>query len=455
MVSNQTEFLYPPARVLTVSELTRQIKTLVEARIGAVWVEGEISNFRQQNSGHCYFTLKDGGAQLCAVLFRVDAALSHFRLADGLRVLAFGEVSVYEARGQYQIIVRELVPKGLGALQLAFEQLKRKLETEGLFDRSRKKSIPLLPQRIGIITSPSGAALRDILNILGRRFPNVHITIAPVRVQGDSAAQEIAMALDDLNAWKESGSLALDVVILARGGGSLEDLWVFNEEIVARAVARSKIPTISAVGHEIDFTICDFVADLRAPTPSAAAELVVQKKEQFVALLADYQSRLGKDLRLRLSELRERFYRLAQSYVFRQPADIVRQYQQRVDEIGNELNQRWQISVDHSRGKLHAAAEKLRMLSPREKLRDYQERFRHSRNQLALMTSHALTNYCRQVGNLSEQLELLSPRATLARGYTITRQIEGGMLIKSVKAIAKGQTIKTMVVDGEFTSEVK
>jgi len=440
--------------VLTVTELTRRIRSLLEAQVGAVWVEGEISNFRAQASGHCYFTLKDAGAQLSAVLFRGDAANLRFKPGDGMQVVAFGDVSVYEARGQYQIIVRELMPKGLGALQLRFEQLKQKLAAEGLFDEARKKPIPVLPQRIGVVTSPTGAAIRDFLNVIARRFPNLHIVINPVRVQGEGAAEEIAAAVDEFNQLHQTGWLRLDVIVLARGGGSLEDLWAFNEEIVARAVARSKVPTISAIGHEIDFTICDFVADLRAPTPSAAAELVVQKKDEFVALLADYRSRLHKDLRLRLAEIRERLQRLARSHVFREPAGVVRQYQQRVDELRLRLSREWEMSFEQSRGRLRAAREKLRLLTPAETLRKYEQRLDHSADRLTLLISHALKDRRAILKRLHEQVALLSPRATLQRGYSITQRAADGRLIKSVKAVKSGEKIQTIVMDGDFTSEV-
>lgn len=444
----------PKRQILTVSELTRQIRSLLERHIGAVWVEGEISNFRAQASGHRYFTLKDESSQIAAVLFRGDALRVKFQLADGLQVVAFGDVSVYEARGQYQLIVRELMPKGLGALQLAFEQLKRKLEAEGLFAPERKRPIPVLPQRIAVITSPTGAAVRDFLNVIRRRFPNLHIVIVPARVQGDGAAGEIAAAVDEVNALHERGTMRFDVLILARGGGSLEDLWAFNEEIVARAVARSVIPTISAVGHEIDFTICDFVADLRAPTPSAAAELVVQRKEEFIAQIDELQRRLHKDLRLRLSGLRERFLRSAQSYVFRRPADLVSQYGQRVDELGDRIHRSWQHAIEQRRSRLLAAAGKLRVMTPRDALRKYEQRFDHAQVRLNLLASHAVKDSRARLRHLSAQLALLSPRATLERGYSITKREADGCLVKSATSVKPGDKVRTIVADGEFTSEV-
>ena len=363
-----------PAQVLSVTDLTRRVKDLLEERFPSVWVEGEVSNLRSPSSGHVYFTLKDSGAQLAVVLFRGVAAKVGFKLKDGLQVIAFGDISVYEKSGQYQLVARQLLPKGLGALQLAFEELKQRLAREGLFDAARKKSIPTLPQRIGLVTSPTGAAVRDFLNIIGRRFPNVHIVVNPVRVQGEGAAQEIAAAIDEFNALHASRRLPLDVLIVTRGGGSLEDLWAFNEEVVARALARSKIPTISAVGHEIDFTISDFVADLRAPTPSAAAELVVKAKDEFVQMITRYRSRLQQDLRLRLAEARQHFSDLASSYVFRRPTEVIRQYQQQVDDHGHRLTRATASALRTNHGRLETASEKFKLLSPQALLVNWRQR---------------------------------------------------------------------------------
>ena len=291
----------PGRRVLTVSELTAAIEDQLEARFGGLWVEGEISNLRVHTSGHVYFTLKDEGAQLRAVLFRSRTRRLRFEPADGLHVLAFGSLDVYPARGEYQLVCEILEPKGLGALQLAFEQLKARLAAEGLFDAARKRPLPALPRRVGLVTSPTGAAVRDFLRVITRRFAGVHVVVYPVRVQGETAAPEIVQALRDLNRLG-----GFDVLVLARGGGSLEDLWAFNEEIVARAIAESKIPVISAVGHETDVTIADFVADLRAPTPSAAAELVVREKAQLLAQLVSLRERLQRVVWQRVDRLGER-----------------------------------------------------------------------------------------------------------------------------------------------------
>ena len=289
----------PLRYILTVSELTRQIKGLLEERFSEVWVEGEISNLRNHPSGHLYFTLKDDFSQIRAVLFRMQARSVRFLLEDGLHVVCRGRVSLYEKRGDYQLILESIEPRGVGALQLAFLQLKERLEKEGLFRPEHKKSLPMLPQRVGVITSPTGAVIRDILHILNRRFGNLHILLYPVRVQGEGAWREVAEGIDYFNRQKNA-----DVLIVGRGGGSMEDLWPFNEEGLARAIYRSKIPIISAVGHETDYTISDFVADLRAPTPSAAAELVVRDKREISNTLHVLGYRLENQMVQRLQERR-------------------------------------------------------------------------------------------------------------------------------------------------------
>ncbi|MGD0651142.1 MAG: exodeoxyribonuclease VII large subunit [Verrucomicrobiia bacterium] len=443
-----------PTQVLTVTELTRKIRSLLEDNFPSVWVEGEVSDLRTPSSGHMYFNLKDANSQLAAVLFRNAASSVNFKLKDGLRVLAFGDISVYEKHGQYQIIVRQLVPKGIGELQLAFERLKQQLAKEGLFDPARKKSIPALPQCIGLVTSPTGAAIRDFLNVIGRRFPNVHIIINPVRVQGEGAAQEIADAIDQFNALHASHALTLDVLVVTRAGGSLEDLWAFNEEVVARALARSKIPTISAVGHEIDFTIADFVADLRAPTPSAAAELVVKAKDEFAARMREYQRRLEKDLRLQVGEARQRLMTLATSYVFRQPAELIRQYQQQVDDLRHRLSQATAAALSSQRARLETAGEKFRLLSPQAQVSNWKQRLEANSRRFESASSRSLREIGHRLRQASTKLELLSPKSTLERGYSITRTADG-RIVKTVKTVKVGDQIRTLVADGEFGSVVK
>jgi len=324
--------LQPEKKIWKVSELTSRIAGLLEREFPDVWIEGEVSNYRPAQSGHLYFTLKDAGAQIRCVCFRDQARGLKFRPEDGLQVILRGAIGVYEPRGEYQVYVSYIEPAGLGALQLAFEQLKKKLAAEGLFDEARKKPLPVLPRRIGVVTSPSGAAIRDILRVLKRRFPNVHLLLYPVKVQGEGAAGEIAAAVRYFNRAK-----AADVLIVARGGGSLEDLWAFNEEIVARAIAASEIPVITGVGHETDFTIADFVADLRTPTPSAAAEIVVRSRQEFERHLTESERRLIDGMRYRILRARQQVQQLASHRGFRQLELLVRRRRQQVDDFSSSL----------------------------------------------------------------------------------------------------------------------
>ena len=390
-------------KIYRVSEITRLIRVALENEFGTVWIEGEVSNLRRPSSGHLYFTLKDESAQIQAVLFRGNQMGLRVEIKDGLKLRVHGEISVYEAGGQYQVIVRKVEEAGKGSLQEAFEALKKKLAAEGLFDAARKKPIPLLPRHLGVVTSPTGAAIRDILKVLGRRFPNLHIVIAPARVQGEGAAQEIADAIDLLN--RRGG---LDVMIVGRGGGSLEDLWCFNEEVVARAIARSAIPVISAVGHEVDFTISDFVADLRAPTPSAAAEVVVGQKEAFEEALRQFSLRLGHLLKHYALVLRNRLLAAGGSYVFREPRNMVRQYAQRIDALRVKMTHGVEL-----RGRVCA----------------------------------------QDVRRLESQLRALSPLAVLDRGFSITRRADGAV-VRGADEVEIGEGLQTQVARGILESKV-
>ncbi|NOY60776.1 MAG: exodeoxyribonuclease VII large subunit, partial [Calditrichaeota bacterium] len=314
--------------VYSVAEITQEIKILLESAIPAIWVQGEISNFVHHSSGHNYFSLKDKETQISAVIWRSRNSSLFFTPKNGMKVLAFGAIRVYEKRGTYQLDVQKMIPAGIGELQMAFEQLKQKLKEEGLFDPEFKKSIPELPEKIGIVTSPTGAAVHDLIQVLQRRFPGVEIFLRPAKVQGEGAAQDIARAIEEFNEFGQ-----VDVLIVGRGGGSLEDLWAFNEEVVVRAIFASKIPIISAVGHEIDFTISDFVADLRAPTPSAAAELVVPLAEDLLSRVKNLQKDSFVSVLRRLAELRESLENLRLSYGFRRPVDLILQHRQRLDEL--------------------------------------------------------------------------------------------------------------------------
>ena len=356
-------------KVLTVGQLTARIKSRLEDEFRSVWVAGEVSNLRLPASGHCYFTLKDERAQIAAVMWRSTLARMKFELEDGMKLLARGSVTVYEPRGNYQIIVDKLEPQGVGQLELAFRQLRDKLEKEGLFDPVHKKPIPFLPRRIGIVTSATGAAIRDMLSVIGRRFPGVEIVLAPTKVQGDGAAEEIAAAIHHLN-FLSAGHLPgaerlpIDVMIVGRGGGSLEDLWAFNEEVVARAIFASEIPLISAVGHEIDFTIADFVADLRALTPSEAGEKVVPRRDYLLQDLQALRASLDTALRNSLAMWRGRLEILANSYAFRRPAERLRREEQRLDEISSRIFAAGRTVLAEARGEIAGVAGRLENLSP-------------------------------------------------------------------------------------------
>ncbi len=349
-----------PRKIYKVSEINKIAKNLLEEEFPEIWLEGEISNFTLHSSGHLYFSLKDEDAQINAIMYKWQAGQLEFVPENGMKVIAQGKISVFVKGGRYQIIVYGLKPIGIGALQQAFEQLKRKLEKEGLFDKARKRPIPMLPQKIGIVTSPTGAAIRDILNIIERRFANVHILIHPVRVQGDRAAGEIAEAIAYVNERFPS----LDVLIVGRGGGSLEDLWPFNREIVARAIYNSRIPVISAVGHEVDYTIADFVADLRAPTPSVAAELVVTNKIELEKKVLLLTSKIKLSMKHELDERTSQYRRLVDSRIFRHPEELYSQFQQEIDYYLERIISKCAHFLDFQKEKLNSIAGKLNVLSP-------------------------------------------------------------------------------------------
>ncbi len=349
-----------PRKIYKVSEINKIAKNLLEEEFPEIWLEGEISNFTLHSSGHLYFSLKDEDAQINAIMYKWQAGQLEFVPENGMKVIAQGKISVFVKGGRYQIIVYGLKPIGIGALQQAFEQLKRKLEREGLFDKARKRPIPMLPQKIGIVTSPTGAAIRDILNIIERRFANVHILIHPVRVQGDRAAGEIAEAIAYVNERFPS----LDVLIVGRGGGSLEDLWSFNREIVARAIYNSRIPVISAVGHEVDYTIADFVADLRASTPSAAAELVVTNKIELEKKVLLLTSKIKLSMKHELDERTSQYRRLVDSRIFLHPEELYSQFQQEIDYYLERIISKCAHFLDFQKEKLNSIAGKLNVLSP-------------------------------------------------------------------------------------------
>ncbi len=431
-----------PAQPLSVHELVREIREHLEYEFTSVWVTGEISNLRTPHSGHTYFTLKDADAQIPAVFFKNKKRYIRFEPEDGLEVLCKGIVTVYEVRGSMQLNIDYMEPVGLGALYLAFEQIKERLEKEGLFDPVHKKKLPLLPRRIGVITSPTGAAIQDILNIIHRRFAEVEILIAPVRVQGDSAAGEIVEALQSLNRRGD-----LDVIILSRGGGSIEDLWPFNEDAVARAIFASCIPVVSAVGHETDYTIADFVADFRAPTPSAAAELVVQNKADLVYRIQQLARRLQSQMGHSLERLRSNIEQFGRRLVT--PAQRLGMLQQRLDDLGASLYEAGQRRVSASRDRLVRRQSDLRLLSPRHKLHRLRERHGMLHERLRRSSDKRVKGARDSIGALSSRLHALSPLNVLARGYSIVYRLPEREIIRDVKKLSVQDRVRIRFHRGE------
>lgn len=393
------------SQVFTVSEITSQIKTVLETSFPTVWIEGEISNFRHHSSGHMYFTLKDDRAELKVVMFRRDNQFLRFTVEDGMKVLAQGNITVYEARGIYQLIVRQMEPAGLGTLYLAFEALKKKLAEEGLFADERKQPIPKFPSKVGVITSGTGAAIQDIQNVLGRRAPHVEIILRPTRVQGEGSADDIVAAIRD---FEEFGDF--DVLIVGRGGGSLEDIWPFNEEKVARAIVDCPIPIISAVGHESDFTITDFVADLRAPTPSAAAELVSPSREELQAFLNETVRRCRDSVMIGIEIAWQRLDALTTRYGFQQPQILIDQKQQMINDLDKRLSQRiqfkWGLQFSHFQG-------------------------------------------------LQKRLLGANPKGILQRGYSIVYKLPDRQVVNRVRLLKVGQEFGLLMSDGEVTAETR
>ncbi|HEY5894789.1 MAG TPA: exodeoxyribonuclease VII large subunit [Chthoniobacterales bacterium] len=435
-------------QILSVTELTRRVRDLLEGGIGETWVQGEISNYRRQSSGHQYFTLKDDRAQLACVLFARQPGV-RMPLSDGMAVQVFGGVTVYEARGQYQMIVRMVQPLGLGVLQARFEALKRKLDAEGLFDRERKRPLPRFPTRIGVVTSPTGAALQDMLHVLERRAPWLRLLIYPVRVQGEGAAEEIAAAVRDFSARYAD---QLDLVVVARGGGSIEDLWAFNEEIVARAIVESALPVVSAVGHEIDFTIADFVADLRAPTPSAAAEIVAPDGEELARYLESAAARLKYGLGNAVERERERLMMRLASALQREPARMLVQMRQDTDVLSEALERLTAGAVDGKRQRLSELTGWLREHRPDYALALRREAFGQRARQFEEAVRRALREARDRLDRASGVLRVLGPVATLERGYTITSR-ENGAVILSAREVEKDVKLRTRFHDGEVISQ--
>lgn len=441
--------LKPPTQdqALTVTELNKSIKGLLEKSFSLIWIKGEISNFKIPSSGHMYFTLKDSGAQIRAIMFKGFAQNIKFKPEDGMEVLVRARVTVYEPRGDYQLFCETMEPVGFGALQIAFEKLKEKLASEGLFDPQRKKKLPAFPQRIAIITSPTGAAIRDMLNVLGRRSGGgIEITILPTAVQGEKAAVEIAMAVDTVS---RLGTNRFDVLIVGRGGGSLEDLWSFNEEVVARAVASCSVPTISAVGHEVDFTICDFVADLRAPTPSAAAELVVKNKADLIERIALLEKQALQLTNKKLQILKTSLYSFSKRLI--DPKRKLQDLMLRADEWADRLNQSMERFLSDSRLNIQLLREKL--YSPEALIQAHVQNIHFINERLRSLLKENLSIKQAEFSKLTALLDGLSPLAVLQRGYSIVKK--GKNIIKDSKLVNKGDKLQIKLSAGELDVEVK
>jgi exodeoxyribonuclease VII large subunit len=435
-------------KVYTVTEVNRRARGVLESAIGGIWVEGELSRVTLHASGHWYFTLKDAGAAVSCAMFRNENRRVTFKPKDGLKVQVEARASLYEATGRYQLIASAMEEAGKGSLQEQFEKLKARLAEEGLFDEARKKPLPLLPRKIGIVTSPTGAAIRDILNVLTRRFPNLEILLVPTKVQGEGAEQGIARAIDYLN---ERGDI--DVLIAGRGGGSIEDLWCFNEEAVARAIARSTVPVISAVGHEIDFTIADFAADVRAPTPSAAAELAVREKTVLEDEIALYQRRLNQTLQTLLQEYRLRLSRAVHSYVFREPAALVSRYRLMLDSVRIRLPELLTAGAASRARRMERADSAMRY-----RLQSAVQQAQQRVDERGIMMQHRMEQKMeverQRLVRLQSQLQMLNPLAVLGRGYSLTRRADGS-LVRVAQDVKPGERITTQLAEGKVISNVE
>ena len=471
-------------KVLSVSELTAQVRRLLEKQVGSVWVSGEITNLRAQSSGHMYFTLKDAGAQLrsdastraavlSCVLFRGEAVMNRNALQDGQKVLLQGDVTVYEARGQYQLIVRAVELQGVGALQIAFEKLKQKLAAEGLFAPERKRPLPEYPQRIGLVTSPTGAAIRDVLHVVQRRNPALEIIFAPCRVQGDGATAEIAAAIRLLNEFSSRSSgresapsesqsrltsaatMGLDLILVTRGGGSLEDLWAFNEEVVARAIFESALPVVSAVGHEIDFTISDFVADVRAATPSAAAEIITEGVFASREFVAEAPGVLRRKVRQQLEGVTTEFEQLQGRLTRAHPRRRLDEFLQRLDDLQSGLLRCAKQGTKERQVNWHNLATRLLRVRPAQLLKQRRELLQATRHRLSELTQGHLRTWQNRYHATESRLRLLGPEQVLSRGYSITTDAVTGTVLREAAKVKTGQRLKTRLKTGEIFSRTE
>jgi exodeoxyribonuclease VII large subunit len=453
----------PERRVFSVTELTAKIRSTLETTVGFPWVSGEITNLRLQTSGHTYFTLKDQYAQISCVLFKADVrSFDRALLKEGQTVILQGEMTVYEPRGQYQLRVINLELQGAGKLQAAFERLKQKLHAEGLFAPARKRPIPKFPRRIGLVTSLDGAALHDVLHVVQRRNPALEIFLAPCRVQGPEASREIAFSLKLLNDFSDSmgrtdgpPGAPLDLILLTRGGGSLEDLWAFNEELAARAIVASKLPVISAVGHEIDFTISDFASDLRAATPSAAAEQITEAAIASRQAFAEFHSRLRRLIHQRIQWRREELDHARQTIERRQPMRVLRELHQRLDDLRDQLERRHPIRILRERQQTLSNLRDQLDRCARAQLRDARETFRNAAEHFRrLRISDRLRRERQHLDQLAQHLRLLSPQHTLDRGYSITTDAATGVILRDPAKTARGQRVRTRLAKGQIDSTV-
>ena len=464
-----------PRRVLTVTELTAQMKRLLEKEIGLVWVTGEATNLRVQGSGHSYFTLKDAGSQLNCVLFRGEAAENRDLLQDGRKLMVRGDLTIYEPRGQYQLIVRVVEPLGVGALQIAFERLKRKLQAEGLFAPERKRPLPKYPQRIGLVTSPTGAAIRDVLHVVQRRNPGLEIIFTPCRVQGEGAAEEIAAGIRLLNEWSAAqaqcaapgdGTIGrrgtatpvrrrIDLILVTRGGGSLEDLWAFNEEAVARAIFESTIPVVSAVGHEIDFTISDFVADARAATPSAAAEIITEGVFSSRKFVAESSDRIAQRVRQRLEREQERFAQFTHRVTRAHPRRRLNEKLQLLDDLHSGLLRGAKYRWREWRAVWLNALQGLARVRSAQQLERRRQHLRESSRRVRELSGQRLEHHKNRLGRLDARLRLLSPENVMERGYSITTDASTGKVLRDAAEVRTGRRLNTRLSKGEIRSVVE
>jgi len=440
----------PNRDVYSVSRLNQEVRALLEMRFPLIWLEGEISNLARPASGHCYFSLKDAGAQVQCALFRQRAVLVRDPLRNGQQVLVRARISLYEPRGSFQLIIEHLEDAGTGALWRAYEALRWRLEQEGLFATARKRPLPRLPRRLGVITAPTGAALRDVLSVLRRRFPALPILLYPTAVQGDGAAEQIAQTIDLAGQRREC-----DLLLLTRGGGSLEDLWAFNEERVARAIVASPIPIVCGVGHETDVSIADFAADLRAPTPSAAAELISPDRQEWQAQFAALQTRLTTALRRRLADLRQRLNWLEQNLARRQPGRRLLERAQRLDELEQRLQQALYRRLERLRLRLTGLDTRLRAHTPIPRIRQAEHHRQALAQRLETAMQHRLDHAAQQLGSAARALHAVSPLQTLERGYALVQRQSDGEIIRRAAQLQPGEKIEAVLSEGRLLCRVE